>query len=131
MNRARGKNSAAKAAALEEKLEALKRQHREIASRIQGIGFIWRGSVTRQKLTCGKKQCACHGSLEARHGPYAYWTTKVQGKTVARLLEEDEAQLLEEWIENRRKMDKAIRQMASLAKKAAPIARKLREAKNT
>ena len=39
---------------------------------------------------CGKPNCACHGDPPRLHGPYAYWTRKVDGKTVTRILTEEQ-----------------------------------------
>jgi len=108
-------------------LEAYIKRHRELTSKLSGIGFIWPGNIQRRYITCGKPYCACRKDPKARHGPYAYWTSKENKKTVSRLLSTEEADLLEEWIENRRKMETIFSQMKDLSRKAFKTAFQLRE----
>jgi hypothetical protein len=85
------------------------------------IGFVWPGTVQRQMLTCGKPQCACHKDPEARHGPYFYWTSKREGKTVSRKLAMEEAEILEEWINNRRSLNDTVKRMMKLSEHALAL----------
>lgn len=117
----------AKRKTLEERLKEYERQYRELARKLAQTGYLWKGSIVRQMLTCGKESCACHHDESRRHGPYAYWTTKVQGRTVSRLLPPAEADLYEEWIRNRRALEKIERQMVALSKKVAPLILRKRE----
>ena len=110
------------------RLTEYERAYREIAATLAALGFMHEGTVVRQRLTCGKSSCVCHTDPERRHGPYFYWTAKVKGRTVSRLLSQDEADLYEEWIRNRRRFRELQRKMLALAKKAAPIAVKIRTA---
>ena len=103
------------------------KEYRRLTARLSETGFIWPGHIQRRYLTCGKSNCVCHTDPEARHGPYAYWTSKKNKKTVSRLLRTEEADLLEEWIKNRRKLEVIIRQMKGLSQKAANVALKLQE----
>jgi hypothetical protein len=82
------------------------------------IGFVWPGTVQRQMLTCGKPQCACHKDLEARHGPYYYWTSKKNGKTISKKLSREEAEILESWIINRRTIDATVKRMMRVSEHA-------------
>jgi|TARA_B100002003_G_scaffold231084_1_gene241781 hypothetical protein len=43
------------------------------------------------------------------------------------MLDPDEAKLLEEWIENRRKLDTTIRQMKAISHKAVKVALRLQK----
>lgn len=112
---------------LQQKLDACDGQRRQLTARLSQLGYIWHGTVVRRRLTCGKPSCACKQDPDARHGPYIYWTTKVAGKTVSRLLTPSEASLYEEWIDNRRELDNAIADLRQLSAKAASILLKLRE----
>ena len=104
--------------------------HRELAGKLAELGFMHEGTVVRQRLTCGKSSCVCHSNPERRHGPYFYWTAKVKGRTVSRLLAKEEADLYEEWIRNRRRFREIQRKMLALAKKAFPVAVKIRSAES-
>ena len=111
---------------IQTKLDKYTREREKLFARLSEVGFIWHGSVHRSLLTCGRPACRCHKDANARHGPYAYWTTKVAGKTVSRLLPPAEADLIEEWIENRRRIERIVRDLKALSAKAAPMILKLR-----
>lgn len=104
-----------------QRLRDYERQYRHLTAKLAQTGYLWNGTITRQMLTCGKKNCACHRDESRRHGPYLYWTTKVGGKTVSRLLSPQEAELYQEWIENRRELERLEREMLALSKKVAPL----------
>ncbi len=107
------------------RMQAYQDKHRKLSAKLSEIGFIWPGNIQRRYITCGKPYCACKKDPEARHGPYAYWTSKEAKKTVSRLLSPQEADLMEEWIENRRKLEKIIFQMKKLSQKSFDVALKL------
>lgn len=100
-------------------------EHARLAAQLAWIGFIWPGTIQRRMLTCGKAGCACHTDPRARHGPYPYWTSKKAQKTVSRLLSAEEAAVYEEWIENRRALERIVKQMKRLSRKAAKPALRL------
>ena len=112
---------------LARRLQVHQRAHRALATELSDVGFIWTGTIQRRTLTCGKSQCACHKDLQHRHGPYAYWTTKEGNRTVAQLLTDVEADLYEEWVENRRKLEATQKKMLAVSKKAAPAILSLRK----
>jgi hypothetical protein len=112
---------------LNQRMQAYLEKYKELTARLSEIGFIWPGHIHRSYLTCGKPNCACRSDPKAKHGPYAYWTSKKKGKTVSRLLSPAEADLLDEWIKNRRDLEAIVRQMKSVSQKAVCVALKLRE----
>ena len=114
---------------LNKQLKAYSNKQKKLAGKLQEIGFIWPGNIQRRYLTCGKPYCACRKDLKARHGPYFYWTSKEGKKTVSRLLKPEEADLLEEWIGNRRKLETIVCQMKELSDKAFKVALKSRKEK--
>jgi hypothetical protein len=103
-------------------LQTLETRHKELAGQIAGIGFIWPGSIQWRWKVCGKPNCACSKDPAARHGPYPYWTTKVNGKTVNRRLGHDEAILIEKWIRNRREIESIMAEMKIVSDQALSIA---------
>jgi hypothetical protein len=106
---------------VEQRLRESRRAHRQLAAQLAQTGYLWPGSITEQRLTCGQPRCACHRDPARRHGPYLYWSTKVKGRTVNQLLKPEEAELYGSWIENRRKLEKVQREMVKLSRKAAPL----------
>jgi hypothetical protein len=111
---------------LQARLDKCNQERRKLGAQLSDVGFVWHGSVHRSLLTCGKLGCRCHTDPSARHGPYAYWTTKVAGKTVSRLLTPLEADLYMEWIENRRRIGRVVQALKKLSVKAARLILKLR-----
>jgi hypothetical protein len=93
-------------------------ERRVLARQLSRIGFIWSGSVSRRRLTCGNNACACHQDPLARHGPYVFWTTKKRGKTVGRLLRNAEADILIEWVDNRKRLEEIEKKLLKLSEKA-------------
>lgn len=102
-------------------VQECERRHRQLLRELTSVGFIWTGTLQRRRLTCGKAQCACHRDPDARHGPYYYWTTKKEGKTVSRKVSEQEAQILERWIENRRSVEDILKRMNQVAQRALDL----------
>lgn len=116
---------------LAERMQAYQDKHQKLSAKLSEIGFIWPGNIQVRYLTCGKPNCSCRKDPEARHGPYAYWTSKKANKTVSRLLSPDEADLLGEWIENRRKLEAIVREMKKLSQKTFKVALKLKKEQQT
>ncbi len=109
-----------------ERLRKYQKKQENLAGRLAAIGFIWPGNIQWRYQKCGKPNCACSTDPEARHGPNAYWTTKKSDKTVNKALRPDEADLLEEWIVNRRELDAIVSEMRDLSQEAFAVALKLR-----
>ena len=107
-------------------LQRLRLLYRDMAARVAGIGFIWRGSITERWLTCGRADCECAKDPRARHGPYLYWTSKEKGRSVARLLHPPESDILQEWVKNRKEMDGILRELYRLSHKAFKVALRTR-----
>ena len=105
----------------EQRLRDYAQAYRRLAAQLAETGYLWPGSISEQRLTCGKPSCACHQDPARRHGPYVYWSTKVKGRTVNRLLAPEEAGLYLEWIENRRNLEQLQRRMLKLSRKVAPL----------
>ena len=113
----------------EQRLRDYAQAYRRLAAQLAETGYLWPGSITEQRLTCGKPTCACHQDPARRHGPYVYWSTKVKGRTVNRLLKSEEAALYTEWIENRRNLEQVQRRMLELSRKVAPLLLRQRRAR--
>lgn len=103
------------------RLEHYEGQYRELIAELQGLGFVSPGSIVLRETSCGKQGCKCMADPPRRHGPYYQWTKKVNGKTVSRQLTPDEAELFQEWIANRRQLQRVIREMERVSAKAGEI----------
>ena len=109
-----------------ERLADYEQQYRDLAAELATIGLIHSGSITRRYTRCATPGCKCHTDPPQPHGPYYQWTAKVNGKTVTRRLNETEAELYQEWIDNDRRLRRLIQQMRQIAAKAAEL--RLKEA---
>lgn len=104
-----------------EKLRELQARASDLASTLCQCWPLHDGTVSVQYRRCGKANCACHRDDSKRHGPYATWTTKVRGKTVAKRLSLPEAEVVSEWIENRRRLDRTVQELVSISKEMLPV----------
>lgn len=111
------------------RLEHYESKYQSLVSELQGLGFISQGSVVLRKTSCNKPGCKCTGDPPHLHGPYYQWTRKVSGKTVGRQLTEAEAGLYQEWINNRRELQRILGEMEKTSAKAGEIL--LRQTKRT
>ena len=87
----------------------------QLKMKIEKIGFICNGSVLSVYKTCGNSKCICHKDKSKRHGPYNIWTKKIKGKTVTKLLTDEQAILCRECIKNMREIENILNQMKELS----------------
>ena len=99
-------------------LEECEARHKVLAKQINDIGLIWPGSIVKRYWRCGRSSCACHKDPPSLHGPYYYWSTKVAGKTVTKLLSSHRAQIVQRWLDNRVEMDAIIAKMKEISNDA-------------
>lgn len=102
--------------------DRLAQRYARIKAELQDLGYICIGSVQSRRLRCGTETCRCHQDEAFRHGPYRYWTRKVGGKTVSRVLTDDQFVLYRVGIENNRKLVRLVRQMHELSARAMKLA---------
>lgn len=107
------------------RLDRLERTYRalaaELAAELDTVGFISPGSVVSRYTSCGKPSCRCQADPPQRHGPYYQWSRAVAGKTVSRRLTKDQARLYQDWIANRRRIERLIAQMDQTSAAAAAL----------
>jgi hypothetical protein len=101
-----------------DRVHALQQRYVELKQKMQDVGFVCVGSLQTRYLSCGTASCHCHQDPARRHGPYHYWTRKVQGRTVAVLLKPDEVARYREWIENNRQLEALVREMRRISGRA-------------
>ena len=96
-------------------------RYNALKAELQAVGFVCLGSIQARRIQCGKATCRCHEDLQNRHGPYHYWTRKSGGKTVGRMLTEDELPIYREWIENQRNLERLLREMRDVSAHALAL----------
>jgi hypothetical protein len=99
-------------------LEEHRGRIRACKEELQDIDFVLRGTILKRYMACGSKGCRCMGDPPVLHGPYYNWTRKVDGKTVTVRLSEEEATILQEWIDNARKYDEVVSRMVRITLEA-------------
>lgn len=87
---------------------------RRITKALTGLGPCLQGSLVVRRGTCGKDNCACHGDPPRLHGPYRSWTRKVEGKTVTRVLSEEEFQTFGELFANEQRLRELMEELRAL-----------------
>lgn len=58
--------------------------------------------------------CRCHADPPVLHGPYHQWTRKVGGKTVTRLLTDEQFANYGTWLDNERRLQSLIAELETL-----------------
>ena len=92
-------------------------EYKTLKDTLADLGPIRRGTILRRFVKCGSKGCRCHGSPPQLHGPYYEWSRKVKGKTVTVRATKEQAQLLEQWIANSRRLDEIVAQMQLISER--------------
>jgi len=92
-------------------LERYERIYRALAAELNTVRFISPGSVVSRYTTCGKPGCRCVADPPQRHGLYYQWSHAVAGKSVSRRVTKAEADLHQNRITNRRRVEGLIAKM--------------------
>ena len=71
-----------------------------IAAQLGSAGFALPGTILVRRTSCKKPGCRCGADPPQLHGPYYQWTRKVNGKTVTRLLTEEQMERYRAWFDN-------------------------------
>jgi hypothetical protein len=107
----------------ERELARLRARLDEQAQELTRVGFRLKGSLLQRSKRCGSPRCGCKADPPQLHGPYWQWTSKVKGKTVTRLLKEEEVSRYREWMENARRFEEISQNLQDLSDQADRILR--------
>ena len=88
---------------------------RRLAKAISAVGFVLPGTLLERYLTCTHPGCRCHGDPPRLHGPYWYWTRKVNAKTVSRVLSADQVNDYRPWFDNQKRLRGLLRELEELS----------------
>jgi|ERR1700722_15296671 hypothetical protein len=92
-----------------------KKQLERIRRELADIGPALPGSLNTRTGRCGKAHCSCHGDPPRLHGPFHSWTRKVAGKTVTKLLTEEQLDDYQELFDNHRRLKDLVHEMEQLS----------------
>jgi hypothetical protein len=95
----------------------LRRQTERIRAAISGIDFVVSGHVHSRTKVCGRPNCRCAQNPDARHGPYYEWSRREDGKQRHSVVTPEQAQLLTQGIDNRRRIETLLADWEGASKK--------------
>jgi hypothetical protein len=87
---------------------------RRIEKALSEVGPALHGSVQLRRTRCGNKTCACQSEPERRHGPYIVWTHKLKGRTVTRVLSDEQLGDYQPLIDNSRRITELVAELHEL-----------------
>ena len=91
-----------------------KARRREILAEISKLGPCLPGSLVSHSRTCNTPGCHCHDDPAALHGPYIAWTRKVAGKTLTRVLSQEQFVRYRPWADNSRRLHELVAELEQL-----------------
>ena len=87
----------------------------ELAALALALPFALPGTVADRKTRCGYPNCRCRADPPQLHGPYHQWTRKKNGKTVTRILTDDQLADYGPWFGNQRRLRELITELEQLS----------------
>jgi hypothetical protein len=91
-----------------------KAQAARIAAELARLGPALPGTLTERHVRCGHPSCRCHADPPHLHGPYHQWTRKAGGKTVTRILTDDQLADYRQWLDNDRRLKTLVAELEAL-----------------
>src|SRR5262249_53539184 len=85
-----------------------------IAAPLPGGGLARPGPPTQRHSRWGNPRGACPAAPPVLHGPYWQWTRKVAGKTIPRLVPEEQVADYRQWIDNDRRLRELVAELETL-----------------
>jgi len=90
-------------------------QAARIAAELASLGFALPGTLADRMTRCGHPGCRCHASPPQPHGPYHQWTRKKNGKTLTRILTDDQLADYQPWFDNHRRLRELAAELEALS----------------
>jgi hypothetical protein len=85
-----------------------------IAAELAGLGLALPGTLIQRRVRRGRASCRCHADPPELHGPYWQWTRKRAGKTVSRLVPDDQVEDYRQWLDNHRRLRELVAELEDL-----------------
>jgi len=85
-----------------------------IGAELASLGLALPGTLIERHVRCGKPRCRCHADPPVLHGPYWQWTRKAAGKTITRLVPDDQIDDYRQWLDNHRRLRALIAELEAL-----------------
>jgi hypothetical protein len=87
---------------------------RRIARELSKVGFVLPGTLLERRFSCTHAGCACRADPPRLHGPYWYWTRKVEAKTVSRVLSPEQVDDYRPWFEAEKRLRSLVHELEQL-----------------
>src|SRR5438067_544447 len=81
-----------------------------IRAAVAGFELLCSGTLSERMMKCGKPNCRCASDPDARHGPYYEWAHMRAGKPTHRYVNQQQALILRQAIDNYRRVKKLLRE---------------------
>jgi hypothetical protein len=94
-------------------------QAARIAVGLAAVGFVLPGTLTERMTRCGHPGCRCRADPPRLHGPCHQWTRKIGGKTVTRILTDDQLTDYQPWFDNHRRLRALVAELETLSQEIA------------
>jgi hypothetical protein len=94
-------------------------QAARVKADLAAVGFALPGTLTERMTRCGHPGCRCHADPPRLHGPYHQWTRKKDGKTVTRILTDDQLADCQPWFDNQRRLRALVAELETLSQEIA------------
>jgi hypothetical protein len=85
-----------------------------IAAELASLGLALPGTLIQRHARCGKPGCRCHADPPVLHGPYWQWTRKAAGKTITRLVPDEQLDDYRQWLDNHRRLRALVAELEAL-----------------
>ena len=85
-----------------------------IAAELASLGPALPGTLIQRHVRCGKPGCRCHADPPVLHGPYWQWTRKTGGKTITRLVPDEQLDDYRQWLDNHRRLRALVAELEDL-----------------
>ena len=96
-----------------------------LADALGEIDGLLPGSVVVRLMRCGKRNCACQADPPVLHGPYTQWTRTVAGKTVTKILTDEQLVRYQPWFDNTRRLRDLVAKLEAVSLQAIQTADQL------
>jgi hypothetical protein len=94
---------------------AQRAEARRIAKAISEVGFCLPGTLLERYMHCQSPGCRCKAEPPQLHGPYWYWTRKVNAKTVSRVFSAEQVEEYQAWFDNERTLRQLVHELEELS----------------
>jgi hypothetical protein len=96
-------------------------QARRITAAIAKLDFVLPGTVIHRYTRCGRPHCRCMADPPQPHGPYWWWTRKVNTKTITQILTDEQYAHYRPWFDNARRAKELLAELEALSLTAVEV----------